>query len=229
MPKSATERPGVREQHLLRKRNNPLFREAAREVSNEALVTARLQDGLDMDRFMPEFQQLVHRTVALEPNSPSDTILEIKEQLDHAYQRACALPGDQSHIKEAVRKLVGVIMQAVRAGIGNDAYAARQLEEEQLARAAHYELQELSLVSALTHAESPVSHDELLPSLLSETDRNLQRCLILFDYNQLAALCSDGESYLRAIDPGRSLSDAWRRLELICASYRQLDPDSLAN
>jgi len=222
-------RPGVRERHLLRKRNNPLFSVTEREVSNEALAEARLADGLEMDRFLQEFQTLVKRAVELDPNTPSETILEIKEQLDHSYQRVCALPGDQSAIKQAIRQLIEVIMKAVRSGIGNDAYAERQLEEEVIAREAHFELQELSLVAALTHADSPVSEEEFVPSLLSEVDEKLERCLLLFDEGQLAAISNDAEVFLEKTDPDKQLVDAWRRLALIQDYYRRLLPDTAAN
>lgn len=222
-------RPGVRERHLLRKRHNPLFGETARNVSNEALAEARMADGVEMDQFLHEFQELVKRVVELEPNTPSETILEIKEQLDHSYQRVCALPGDQSAIKNAIRQLIEVIMKAVRSGIGNDAYAQRQLEEEIIAREAHFELQELSLVAALTHADSLVTEEEFLPSLLSEVDENLERCLLLFDEVQLAAICNDAENYLAEVDPQKQLIDAWRRVTLIQDYYRSLLPESAAN
>lgn len=223
------QQPGVRERHLLRKRNNPLFSEAARDVTNEELATARLDDGLEMDKFVQEFQVLVQRAVELDPNTPSETILEIKEQLDHSYQRVCALPGDQTTIKQAIRQLIEVIMNAVRSGIGNDAYAARQLEEEVIARQAHFELQEVPLVADLTHAESPVSEAEFIPSLLSEEDAGLERSLLLFDEGQLAIICNDAESYLLEIDPGKHLVEAWRRLALIQDYYRHLLPESAVN
>jgi len=229
MTPQSKSQPGVRESHLLRKQNNPLFNETARNVSNEALAEARMDDGVEMDQFVHEFQELVKRAVELEPNAPSETILEIKEQLDHSYQRACALPGDQSTIKNAIRQLIEVIMKAVRSGIGNDAFAERQLEEEIIAREAHFELQELPLVAALTHAESPVSEDEFVPSLLSEEDKNLERCLLLFDESQLAAICNEAEKYLLEIDPGKQLVDAWRRAVLIQAYYRRLLPETAAN
>lgn len=229
MPMPDDYRPGVREAHLLRKKNNPLFPPGAREVGGDALATARLQDGLDMDRFMEEFQALVQRAVALDANAPSDEVLAIKEQLDHGYQKACALPGDQAPVKQAIRKLLDVIMRAVRSGIGNDAYAARQLEEEALAREAHFALQELPLVAALTHENSPVAENELIPSLLSEDDDSLERCLALFDEHQLASLCHDAEQWLQAADPQRSLVDAWRRLALIVSHYRRIQPQSDAN
>ena len=229
MRKAIDTRPGVREAHLLRKRDNPLFSHAAREVSNEELASARLEDGMEMDRFIQEFQVLVQRAGALAPNTPSETVLELKEELDRGYQQACALPGDQSAVKEAIRKLLGVIMRAVRSGIGNDAYAARQLDEEDMARQTHFELQELPLVAALTHPESPVAADELIPSLLSEDDASLERCLTLFDDQQLAEIRQDAAQYLQRIDADRRLSDAWRRLDLIRSHFRAGGPDLPAN
>jgi hypothetical protein len=229
MRKAIDTRPGVREAHLLRKRDNPLFSHAAREVSNEELASARLEDGMEMDRFIQEFQVLVQRAVALAPNTPSETVLELKEELDRGYQQACALPGDQSAVKEAIRKLLGVIMRAVRSGIGNDAYAARQLDEEDMARQTHFELQGLPLVAALTHPESPVAADELIPSLLSEDDASLERCLTLFDDQQLAEIRQDAAQYLQRIDADRRLSDAWRRLDLIRSHFRAGGPDLPAN
>lgn len=229
MQKLNDDRPGVREAHLLRKRDNPLFAPAVRQVSTRDLAAARLQDGLDRDRFMESFRALVERAVEIEPNAPSETVLEIKEQLDLSYQQACALPGDASEIKAAIRKLLAVIMRAVSGGVGNDAYAARQLEEETVAREMHFALQELPLVAALTHPQSPVAEDELVPSLLSEDDDSLQRCLQLFDESQLAAICHDAEDLLQRIDAERGLEDAWRRLALIRRYYRAMAPSVEAN
>lgn len=223
------EHPGVREAHLLRKRNNPLFRPAARAVTNEQLASARLEDGVEMDNFMRDFRELVQQAADLEANTPSETVLELKEQLDQSYQRACALPGDQSQVKDAIRKLIVIIMQAVRGGIGNDSYAAARLDEEDTARRTHYALQELPLVAALTHPESPVGEDELIPSLLSEDDDTLLRCLLIFDSTQVAAICSDAADYLDEIDPEHNLSDAWRRLGLLLDYSRDHAPDNGAN
>lgn len=117
----------------------------------------------------------------------------------------------------------------MRSGIGSDAYAARQLEEEELAREAHFSLQELPLVAALTHADSPVAEDELVPSLLSEDDASLERCLMLFDDTQMASLCHQAGRWLQELDPDRELVDAWRRLALMQAYYRSIRPDADVN
>lgn len=223
------EHTGIREQHLLRKKDNPLFDESERNVSNEILARARMEDGVEMDAFMSEFQALVQRSVALEPNSPSETILEIKEKLDHSYQRCCALPGDQSAVKSAIRKLIDTIMRAVEAGIGNDAYARQKLEEETMARELHFSLQELPLVAALTSADSPVAENELIPSLLSEPADTLASTLQLFDETQLASIFKEAGTFMQRQDPERKLIDAWQRLQLIEQVWQNMSVNTTVN
>ena len=76
-------------------------------------------------------------------------------------------------------------------------------------------------MSALTHPESPIGEDELLPSLLSEPDETLAPSLTIFDAGQLAVICEDARAFLMQQDPDRTLEDAWRRLELIESIYHQ--------
>jgi len=218
------DRPGVRERHLLRKLNNPLFGKAGSRVGKDDLAQARIEDGLEKDRFLAAFQALVQRAVDLQPNTPSETVLEMKAELDRSYQQACALPGDMTPIKQSITRLVDLIMQAIHAGAGNDAHVQQQLVEEDIARKAHYELQEIALVAALMHPDSPVAGDELIPSLLSEAEQTLAATLTLFDEQQMAALCHEAGGFLARRDPERRLPDAWARLQLIEAHYRQLQP-----
>lgn len=229
MNRSLQDKPGIRERHLLRKKHNPLFDEKQGDVSNEDLARARLDDGVEMDRFMHDFQLLVQKAVDLKPNTPSETILEIKQELDRSYPRACALPGDQEQLKSAIKKLLARIMQAIRTGAGNDAYAQQQLDDEDTARKLHFELQELPLVSALIHPHSPIAEDELIPSLLSEPAETLTPSLQLFDENQLAAILSGAEALLKQRDPQRALADAWQRMQLIEVCYRDMQPDPATN
>ena len=224
MNQTSADRPGIREQHLLRKQDNPLFDEIQRHVGKDDLAQARLEDGIERDRFINDFQSLVKKAVELEPNTPSETILQIKEELDRSYQQACALPGDQSEIKHAIIKLVTIIMQAIRKGVGNDAFARQQLQEEEMAREAHFALQELPLVAALTHPDSPIGETELVPSLLSEPVESLIPALALFDAPQIAAIYHDAAALLRQRDPQRRLNDAWQRFQGIEDHYRRLQP-----
>jgi hypothetical protein len=222
-------RPGVREQHLLRKMDNPLFGEVRNRVGKDDLAQARLEDGIERDRFLLAFQSLIQRAVDLPANAPSEAVLELKEELDRSYQQACALPGDMTSIKQSITRLIDITMQAIRAGAGSDAHAQQQLIEEDIARRAHFELQEIPLVAALMHPDSPVGGDELIPALLSETPDSLAAALTLFDDQQLATVCHDAGALLAQLDPERRLADAWARLQLIEDHYRQLQPATPAN
>ncbi len=222
MNRSLEGNSGIRERHLLRRKHNPLFNEKQSDISNEDLARARLDDGVEMDGFMNDFQLLVQKAVDLKPNTPSETILEIKQELDRSYQQACTLPGDQQQIKNGIKKLLAHIMQAIRAGAGDDAYARQQLDDEETARTLHFELQELPLVAALTHPHSPIAEDELIPSLLSEPAETLVQTLQLFDENQIVSILSGAEALLKQRDPQRALVDAWQGLKLIETCYHDI-------
>ncbi|HHJ13715.1 MAG TPA: hypothetical protein ENJ79_04965 [Gammaproteobacteria bacterium] len=215
-------KPGIREQHLLRRNNNPLFDVERRRVDREELALARLDDGREAQQFMSGFQALVQRAMALGPHADSQEVLDIKSGLDRAYQQACALPGDQTEIKRAIVRLVDTIMHAIRRGIGNDALARRELDDEEAARRVHFSLQELPLVSALTHPESPIAAEELIPSILSEPLETLAPSLTIFDRDQLEVLCQDARAFLGERDPQHRLADAWRRLDLIENLYHRM-------
>jgi len=217
-------RPGIREQHLLRKMNNPLFGEPRNRIGKDDLAQARLEDGVEKDRFLAAFQALIQKAADLQPNTPSETILEIKEELDRSYQQACALPGDMTSVKQSITRLIDLIMHAIRAGTGNDVHAQQQLIEEDIARKAHYGIAGNPLVAALMHPNPPVAADELIPTLLSEAGDSLAATLTLFDEQQLAAICHDAGEFLARHDPQRRLTDAWIRLRLIEDHYRRLQP-----
>ena len=222
-------RPGIREQHLLRKKDNPLFAAAGNRVGKDDLAQARLEDGMEKDRFLLALQELLGRAIDLPRNAPSETVLDIKEQLDRSYQQACALPGDMASVKQAIVRLAQTIMHAIRDGAGNDPHALQQLVEEDIARRAHFELQEIPLVAALMHPDSPVSADELIPTLLSEDNESLAAALSLFDEQQLASLCHDAAAFLAQHDPQRRLENAWTRLHLMQEHYRKMRPLTTPN
>jgi hypothetical protein len=228
MDSTSNRKPGMREQHLLRKQDNPLF-DGQEPVTPQQLAEARLSDDLERDRFVENFTSLVRRAAELNPNTPSETILEIKEELDRSYQQACALPGDQKKFKDAIRKLVKVIMDSVWKGVTEDQHAQQQLRDEQFARDMHFQLQEVPLVSALTHPNSPITEDELIPTVLSEPLSDLAMALQVFDENQIEVLYSDAGAFLHSKDPERKLADAWERLTFIGSYLRKLRPDVAAN
>jgi hypothetical protein len=194
-----SQKPGRRERQLLRKQNNPLFPNTP-QLTPDRLLEAQRLDHEELVEFIGEFRGLVHNAISLKPNEESDIILRLKERLDKAYEQACGLPDDQTETKDAILKLLGVIMNAVEKGAGNDPVALDELEQEKTARQAHFELVEHNLVADLLYPDSPIAENELVPSLLSASDAAFEAALSLFDSDQLMLLAGNTEQFLKQTD-----------------------------
>lgn len=197
----------------MRKHNNPLFPEAEREVTEQGLLEAQRLDHEELSDFITGFRTLVHKAVKLQPNEQSEVILQMKENLDKAYEQAAGLADDQSETKEAIKKLSALIMNAVRTGAGTDQTALQELDQEEQARSAHFELLEHPLVADLLSPDSPVAEADLMPTLLSAPDEELAAALALFDNDQLVLLCQQGEALFELTDD--MPEQAKKRMELI--------------
>jgi hypothetical protein len=187
--------PGPRERHLQRKYRNPLFPDAE-QIDAARVQEARQQDSNEVDQFLHEFRDLVQEAVELEPNADSDVILDIKERLDQYYLHCCALPGDRAEIKQAINKLIQVIMVAVRQGAASDPVALDKLEEEEQARQMHNRLADEVFVADLILDDSPIAQQELVPALLSETQQAVATALQLFDAEQLSTIYQEARDLL---------------------------------
>ena len=208
-----SELPGRHERHLLRKQDNPLFPAAEQTISQNQLTEAQRLDHEELEAYIGDLRKLVGEAVALGPHEQSDVILALKERLDKAYETACRLADDQTPNKQAIRKLVEVIMRAVWKGAGNDTLAHQELEQEETARATHYALLETPLVADLLDPDSLIQADELLPVLLSAKREEFEAAVTLFDPEQLRVICGQGEALRAEMDSQETLFDASQRLD----------------
>ncbi|MCB1760818.1 MAG: hypothetical protein KDI68_13685 [Gammaproteobacteria bacterium] len=211
MPLHFSQLPGRRERHLLRKQNNPLFPPEQRHIGEEALLEAQRLDHEELERFIGDFRRLVQRAVALQPNVGSEVVLELKEELDRAYERSAGLADDQHEAQQAILRLLDLLMDAVRRGAGEDQVALSELEQERLARQAHFELLRQPLVADLLDPDSPIGAEELAATLLSTDEEAFHAALLLFDQDQRLLLRRDAERLLQSacIAPTEPL---WQRL-----------------
>jgi hypothetical protein len=207
-----SELPGRHERYLVRKHDNLLFPESERTLTSTQLNEAQRLDHEELVAYIGDLRKLVGEAVTLGPHEQSEVILGLKERLDQSYERACRLADDQTPNKEAINKLVAVIMHAVRKGAGNDTLAQEQLEHEEEARRTHYALLEYPLVADLLDPDSLIQEHELLPTLLSVEQAEFEAALTLFDAAQLVSLCEQGEQLLAKHDGGAELSLARDRL-----------------
>jgi hypothetical protein len=208
-----SELPGPHERHYRRKLANPLFVDAPLEVDPDELLEAQRLDHEALVAFLEELRRLVAAAAGLPPNVESDVVLSLKERLDKAYEAACSLADRQEANKDAIRRLIAVIMRVVRKGAAGDPKAEDELDHEEQARTIHFELLAHALVADLLSPESPVGADELVPTLLSADQTQLEAALEIFDAEQLNELVSEGRGLLSRVDPGAvTLPEAWARL-----------------
>jgi hypothetical protein len=207
-----SEMPGRHERYLVCKHNNPLFPESERILTSSQLNEAQRLDHEELVAYIGDLRKLVGEAVALGPHEQSDVILELKERLDKYYEQACRLADDQTPNKEAIKKLIAVIMHAVWKGAGNDTLAHEQLEHEEEARRTHYALLEYPLVADLLDPESLIQEHELLPVLLSADQAEFEAAVNLFDPSQLSALCEQGDQLLQTLNDDAIPQPARQRL-----------------
>jgi hypothetical protein len=193
-----SEKPGAKERHLKRKFNNPLF--VNQLINPMDIQDARQKDAEEVDQFMNSFRDLVQKAVELDANAEADIVLKLKEQLDKSYEQCSGLAGDQSEIKEMLKRLLKLIMQSMWKGIGNDTQAHSKLEMEEQARESHFLLLEHPLISDLLSPVSCIGEDELVATLLSESSDAVKIAMQIFAPEQQAQLCMLAHELIDSMD-----------------------------
>jgi hypothetical protein len=194
-----THHPGRRERQLRRRHLNPLFAWPPEEVAPEDLLEAQRLDHEELEAFRQSFRELVQRAVDLPPDAGSDPVLELKADLERHYEQACGLPEDQSEPKQALAKLIGVIMRTLQRHTGDDPTAQQELADEADARQIHFRLLEQPLVADLLHPESPIRPQDLTPALLTASDAEFDAACELFDGPQLAVIVDEADALQRRL------------------------------
>lgn len=199
-----SELPGRHERHFRRKLNNSLFPRPISNHSDDELLEVQRLDHEELIAFIQHLQGLVVKAAGLPPNADSDTILLLKEQLDKAFETSAGLADDQSGNQYAIRTLTESIMKAIRKGSSGDSVANDELDQEVVARAAHYTLLEHAIVADLLHPESLIEADELAATLLCEKAEALAAALSLFEREQLTSLVEQAKLLVEKSGTGDS-------------------------
>ncbi len=214
--------PGPYERHLKRRLLNPLFPESVRNVTQLDIDEAQKQDEKNLVQFMQYFQSVVQQATQLDSSVESDVVLKIKEQLDECYATSCAMPGEHDNLRDAISKLIGAIMDAVRKGAADDPIALQKLDEEETARSMHNALHERKLIADLMLENSPILENELTATLLNEEAEDLAAALQLFTAEQLEYVVKDASELLKSVsEQGHEVPHAWERLQLIKDALQQ--------
>jgi len=204
--------PGARERHLKRQYQNPLFTEEQRNFDEPRLSGARYMDEQEEAEFIKHFHSLLAEVAELKPNEESEKMLDLKSRLDQCYEQCSGLAGKRENEKQAITQLVIVIMNAIRKEAQGDAEAEQNLYEEELARNTHYQLLANPLVADLLRPRSPIAQDQLIATLLSESEEAINAAFQLFDKEHQQLILQQAQRLL-ADKQAEELPQAQQRLE----------------
>jgi hypothetical protein len=206
--------PGARERHLKRQYHNVLFPLEQREFNEQRLSGAQYMDEKEQDEFLQTFHSLLEQVAELKANEGSELMLELKSQLDQSYELCSGLMGEHQGEKDAIIKLVAVIMASIKQSAAGDPEAEHNLQEEELARNTHFQLLQFPLVADLLRPRSPIAQNELVPTLLSESDGAIQAAFQLFDKEHQALICQQAKQLLDE-NAQHDLTEAKKKLALM--------------
>lgn len=207
---------GMHERHLRRKDGNPLFGNPAPDYSPEDYLQARRLDSEELNAFQKEMQEVIQQAIELPANAQSETVLELRGKLDQLYVRCSGFGNSCGSHKQSIRKLIEIVMKAVWQAAADDPVARMELEHEELARQQHFCLLEYPLISDLMRPDTPISRDELVPTLLQADEDELEAVMWLFEPEQLNEIREQASELLtRCREQGYDLPEAWENLQAI--------------
>jgi len=193
---------------------HPLFPRPITGFGDEELLEVQRLDHEELLAFIQSLRNLVRQAVELKPNEETQTILDLKAELEKHYEQSCGLADQQGGNRQAIASLIEVIMNTIRRGAAGDPLAEQELAEEAEARRRHFELLQTPLVADLLHPETLIAPDELVPALLTDPQDQVVVALELFDAEQMRQLLLDAQVLLE--EKGVAASDAEvNRLELL--------------
>lgn len=216
MKKGSVSIYGMHERHLRRKDGNSLFAVPPCEYREEEYMEARRLDSHELNTFQADMQEVIQQAIDLPANAPSETVLALRGKLDQLYTRCSGFGDSCGNHKQAIRKLIEIVMNAVWQAVADDPQARMELESEEVARQKHFCLLEYPLVADLVRPDTPIDSDELVPTLLTVDEDELEAVLWLFEPQQLQDIHQHARALLeQRREQGHVPEAAWENLSCI--------------
>ena len=195
-------RPGCFESHLKRRNRNPLFAPDRRRPSQDEVNEARKRDEQELSEFNSGIRALLDEVGKLPPHVESDVMLGFKDRIEQSYERCAGLAGEHAAEKTGLDRLHALILARMLEGAGDDPYAHWQLDQGEEARRMHHKLLEFPLVAQLLRPDGPVSREELVPTLLSAEEEDIEAAMAMFEPDQRDELVAEAGDLINRLADG---------------------------
>jgi len=161
-------------------------------------------------------KQLVQEVSHLESRVEATIVLKIQDKIDALYEQCAGLGGDFSAEKKNLRELSQLVMQSLMQGNIEDADILKRLERDKEARELHFSLLEHPFIAHLLRPHSPITKEDIVPTLLTEEESTIQAAMSLFNTEQQQILCQEARNLLSCLkQEGCVLSIVWTRLTVM--------------
>jgi hypothetical protein len=120
--------------------------------------------------------------------------------LERAYVQSTCLAGDLDEVRQACMKLITVCMNAIRSGAQDDPIALQKIADEESARAVYFHLLGTPLAAELMRGDEIIQEHDLVPSLLSQNETELESVLQLFEPEHVIVLADQADKYLTTLE-----------------------------
>jgi len=219
-----SDRPGAHERHLRRKVNNPLFGDVS--VTQDDIQYAREQDEVELQSFLDEFHAIAHDASQLDASAENESLIGLKARLEKNYEQSCGVMGSQHELQAALSKLIDTIMKTLLHACADDEEAKQKLTDEHTARRSHFERLQHDLVADLLRTESPITSDDLVPTLLSATEQVALAAASLFTDEQQSLLNETADAMLADVESEHPrIKHAKKILLILQSGSTDLDAD----
>lgn len=220
-----SDRPGSHERHVRRKVNNPLFGDI--QITQDDIQQARDVDEQEQQAFLDDFHALAKDASQLDASVDADVLIELKTRLERSYEKSCTVMGSMDEIQTAISRLIDSIMKSLLHASSENEDANSKLMDELNSRKIHFELLQHKLIADLLRTDSPITSADLVPSLLSTSEKTAQAAVGLFTSDQLLFVCQQAQTMLEGVESDHAkIIHARKILHLLKSEHARLCTDT---
>lgn len=152
------------------------------------VVEARERDKTEQQAFRQAFEAAVKRVSELPEKAEAEVLLALIPELTKCYNDCMTLCIDLPKEKQALTRLITLFEETLLQSAGEESAFGEQVARDKAERKIHQEVLENRIIASMMREDSPISVDQLAPTLLSATVDEIHGLLPFLDPAQLASL-----------------------------------------
>lgn len=161
--------PGAYEAHLIRRHNNPYFQPERRSISLIELTEAQQRDN---DNYISCQQQLEHieqlfKGLLACTDVTTGNLLDLRERVDNLIYFSIEVGGFGERIAQRAQVLRNAVIEMLKTAFLSDEEHLNKIRAAETYHQYVLRTYYLPVIAQLRRKSDPISHEELLPTLLS--------------------------------------------------------------